>query len=328
MVQTKGEERAVVLAREAVELVDAGHREAASRNLREAISLAPESQEVKTAFLKIQQEEESGHQLINLCQKYTSQNDEHAGKEAIRYLSTDGLRPPESVALDCMKLLLSQRPTALSLTQDSIISGLVRHSTSVRKFFSLRLQTSITPFFEEIYDRGDGAAVCLDTVVLDSTVWPSENARYESECELFQLFIAKLMESGHDLDGRALKGIARLLAVDAAKLQHLIDDECLEVIVSSLDDRLPLEVRSQATLAMTKYLEVAKEAGEKRFSNIISAKILKGHNDSLIVAFSAAAAVFPVVPTVMASHFLSEDFMTCLASLISRNMKSKRVEYS
>ena len=278
--------------------------------------------------MKIQEEEESGHQLINLCQKYTTQNDENAGKEAVRYLSTNGLKPPESVALECMKLILAQRPTALSSTQDSIISGLVRHSTSVRKLFSSELQTAVTPFFDEIYERGDGAAVCLDTVVLDSTVWPSEDARYHCECELFQLFIAKLMESGHDQDGRSLKGIARLLAVDAAKLQYLIDDECLEVIVSSLDDRLPLEVRSQATLAMTKYLEVAKEAGEKRFSNIITAKVLKGHNDSLIVAFSAAAAVFPVVPTVVASHFLSEDFMTCLASLISKNMKSRRVEYS
>lgn len=186
----------------------------------------------------------------------------------------------------------------------------------------------MTPFFDEIYDRGDGAAVCLDTVVLDHTVWPSEKARFHCECELFQLFTAKLMESGHDLDGRSLKGIARLLAVDAEKLQGLIDDEVLEVIVSSLDNRLPLELRSQATLAVTKYLEVAKDTGEKQFSKIISAKIAKGHNDDLIVGFSAAAAVFPVAPNVVASHFLSDEFMTCMASLISKNMKSRTVELS
>lgn len=232
------------------------------------------------------------------------------------------------MALECLKLVLAQRPAALSPTQDTIISGLVRHSSSVRTFFSLRLQTSVTPFFDEIYDRGDGAAVCLDTVVLDPTVWPSEKERFHCECELFQLFTAKLMESGHDLDGRSLKGIARLLAVDAEKLQNLIDDEVLEVIVSSLDNRLPLELRSQATLAVTKYLEVAKETGEERFSKIVSAKIAKGHNDDLIVGFSAAAAVFPVVPNVVAGHFLSDEFMTCLASLISKNMKSRTVELS
>lgn len=186
----------------------------------------------------------------------------------------------------------------------------------------------MTPFFDEIYDRGDGAAVCLDTVVLDPTVWPSEDARLHCECELFQLFTAKLMESGHDLDGRSLKGIARLLAVDAVKLQSFVDDEVLEVIVSSLDNRLPLELRSQATLAVTKYLEVAKETGEKEFSKLISAKISKGHNHDLIVGFSAAAAVFPVVPNLMATHFLSEEFMTCMASLISKNMRSRTVELS
>ncbi|RMJ28496.1 Actin cytoskeleton organization protein [Aspergillus sp. HF37] len=328
MVQTKSEERAVLLAGEAVELVNAGHREAASRNLREAFSLAAENPEVKSAFLKIQEEEETSHHLTNLCQKYASQNDENAGKEAARYLATDGLKPPETVALECLKLLLAQRPSALSFTQDGIVSGLVRQSSSVRQFFSSRLQASVTTFFDEIFDRGDGAAICLDTVVLDPTAWQSEDARLHCEFELFQLSIAKLMESGHDLDGRALKGIVRLLAVDAAKLQNLVDDEGLDVILSSLDNRLPLELRTQATMATVKYLEAAKETGEKRFSRLVSGKIEKGRNDDLIIAFSSAAAVFPVAPGVVASHFLSEGFMTCLASLISRNMKSRMVELS
>lgn len=278
--------------------------------------------------MKVQEEEESSHPLLNLCRKYTANNDENAGNDAARYLATDGLKPPESVALECVKLLLAQRPSVLSSTQDQLVSSLVRRDSSVRKLFSSSLLASVTTFFDEIFDRGDGAAVCLDTVVLDPAVWPSEDARFHCECELFQLFIAKLMESGHDLDGRALKGIARLLAVDAAKLQGLVDDEGLEVILSSLDNRLPLDLRSQATMATVKYLEVAKETGEKRFSSLVSAKIEKGRNDDFIVAFSAAAAVFPVVPSVVAGHFLSEKFMACLATLISRNMKSRNVELS
>lgn len=230
--------------------------------------------------------------------------------------------------MECLKLLLAQRPSALSFTQDKIVSSLVRQSSSVRQFFSSRLQASVTTFFDEIFDRGDAAAICLDTVVLDPMAWQSEDARLHCEFELFQLSIAKLMESGHDLDGRALKGIARLLAVDAVKLQNLVDDEGLDVILSSLDNRLPLELRSQATMATVKYLEVAKETGEKRFSRLVSEKIEKGRNDDLIVAFSSAAAVFPVAPSVVASHFLSEGFMTRLASLISRNMKSRMVELS
>ncbi|CDM30773.1 Armadillo-type fold [Penicillium roqueforti FM164] len=326
MVQAKGEERAVNLAREAVELVDAGHREAASRNLREALAIAPENPQVKAAFLKVQHEDKDGHQLLDLCRRYTLHNDESAGKEAATYLRTDGLKSPENVALECLKLLLAQRPQSLSTTQDEIISGLVRQNVSVRLYFSTQLQTSVTAFFDEIYDRGDRAAVCLDTVVLDPTVWTSEETRSHCESELFQLFIAKLMESGHDLDGRSLKGITRLLAVHAVELEHLIDDEGLEVILSSLDNRLPLEVRSQATLATAKYLDVAKERGEKKLLTLIMSILGKGRVSDLIVAFSAVAAIFPVAPSAAANLFLSDEFMNFLLPIASRDTKSKKVE--
>jgi hypothetical protein len=302
--------------------------QAASRNLREALSITRDNPDVKAAFLKIQHEEESGHPLLDLCRRYTTRKDETAGKEAAAYLRTDGLKPPENVALESLKLLLDQRAHALSELQDEIISGLVRQNASVRQYFSNQLQISVTTFFDEIYDRGDGAAVCLDTVVLDPNVWPSEDTRLHCESELFQLFLAKLMESGHDLDGRALKGITRLLAVDAGRLQHLVDDDAFEVILTSLDNRLPLELRSQATLATAKYLEVSKESGEKQFSALITAMVGKGRLNDLIIAFSAVAAVFPVVPTAAASIFLSDDFMNALAPLATRDATRKKVEVS
>lgn len=281
---------------------------------------------MKAALLKIQQEEESGHQLVDLCRRYTIHHDESAGKEAVAYLRTDGLKPPENVALESLKLLLEQRAHALSELQDDIISGLVRHNASVRQHFSNQLQVSVTTFFDEIYDRGDGAAVCLDTVVLDPSVWPSEDTRLHCESELFQLFLAKLMESGHDEDGRSLKGIARLLAVDASRLQHLVDDEGFEVILTSLDNRLPLEWRSQATLATAKYLEAAGTKGEEQFSSLITSMTGKGRLDDLVIAFSAVSAVFPLAPTAAANVFLSDEFMGSLTPLATRDAKRKRVE--
>ncbi|KAJ6113207.1 hypothetical protein N7512_008531 [Penicillium capsulatum] len=125
------------------------------------------------------------------------------------------------------------------------------------------------------------------------------------------------MESGHDQDGRALKGITRLLAVDADKLQHLIDDEGFET---------PLELRSQATMATAKYLEVAGDPGTQLFSTLIAAKLTKGRLDDYIIAFSAVAAVFPVAPTAAASVFLSDEFMQSLTPLATRDAKSKKVE--
>ncbi|KAH8705137.1 putative actin cytoskeleton organization protein [Talaromyces proteolyticus] len=326
MVETKIEDRAIKLSREAVELVDAGHKEAAARNLREALSLAPQNPEVKAAFLKVRSEEESGHPLLDSCRRYVADKNEEAGKEAARYLRSDGFKPSETVSLQCLNLILAQNAESLSSTQDDIISGLVRQNLGVRQLFSSRLQISVTTFFDEIYHRGDGSVVCLDTVVLDPTLWPSEEVRSHCESELFQLFIAKLMESGHDLDGRSLKGITRLLAVNAQKLQHLIDDEEFDVILSSLDYRLPLDVRSQATLATAKYLEVSKDVGQKRFSRLITAKVAKARNDDLIAAFSAAAAVFPVAPAVTSSLFLTEGFLQSLVPLLHREAKSPKVE--
>jgi protein unc-45 len=251
---------------------------------------------------------------------------EDAGKDAARFLHADGAKPPEDVSLECLNLILAKNAESLSPIQDEIISGLVRQNVSVRRFFASRLQVSVTTFFDEIYDRGDNAVVCLDTVVLDPTLWPSEAVRSHCESELFQLFIAKLMESGHDQDGRSLKGITRLLAVDAAKLQHLIDDEGFDVILSSLDYRLPLDVRSQATLATAKYLETSKEVGQKLFSQLITAKVTKARNDDLIVAFSAAAAVFPIIPSLTSSLLLTEGFLQSIVPLLHREAKSPKVE--
>ncbi|OXV09638.1 hypothetical protein Egran_02603 [Elaphomyces granulatus] len=326
MVQPGDEQRALHLSREAIELADAGHCEAASRNLREAISLAPDSIEVQAAFQKVRGDDQSRHPLLDLCRRYVSGKDENAGKEAVRFLCTDGLKPTEDAALESLKLILMKRPNTLSPTQDDIISGLVRHNLSVRQLFASRLHASVTTFFDEIYDRGDGAVVGLDTVVLDPTLWPSEDARLHCESDLFQLFIAKLMESGHDLDGRSLKGITRLLAVDSEKLQHLVDDDSLDVILSSLDNRLSMDVRSQATLATAKYIEAAKDVGEQRFSKLIRAKVRKHRNDDLVIAFSATAAVFPVVPQMIAPLFLTQGFLQSVVSLLNRQGKSHSVE--
>ncbi|WEW60931.1 SWI5-dependent HO expression protein 4 [Emydomyces testavorans] len=326
MVSVINHDRAALLAREAVELVDAGHRQAATRNLREAIALAPENSEVKAAFLKVREDEEINHPLLTLCRRYINQQDEDAGREATKYLQQEGLEPPPAVALESLKLLLGVPAPKLSTTQDDIISGLVRQSAACRLHFAAELQNSVTHFFDELYDRGDGSVVCLDTVVLDKGLWQSDQNRSHCESELLQLFIAKLMESGHDHDGRSLKGIARLLAVDAHSLHHLIDEEGFDVILSSLDLRLPIDVRSQATLATAKYLEASQETGQQLFTNIIKARVAKQRQEDYIIAFSAAAVVFPLIPAIASTLFLSEGFLQSLTPLLYRRQKYSALE--
>lgn len=195
-----------------------------------------------------------------------------------------------------------------------------------RKVLAQRLSESATVVFEEFYELGDSSANCLATIVLDAATWSREADRETAERDVFQLFLAKLLEVGHDHDGKALKGIARLLATDAEKLHSLVDEETFDAILSSLDHRLPIEVRSQATMATAKYLEASQTDGQKILLSFIQTRIARQKNEDLVLAFSAASAVFPLVPSIASSFFLIEGFVPSLAPLLQKKNKSERVE--
>ena len=164
--------------------------------------------------------------------------------------------------------------------------------------------------------------------MLDVDAWSNEPAREIAERDVFQLYLAKLLEVGHDHDGKALKGIARLLATDSPKLHGVLDKETFEAILCSLDNRLPVDVRSQATLATAKYLEASPSEGQKLLLDFIQNRVTRQRNEDLITAFSAAAAVFPLVPSIASSFFLFEGFVPSLAPVLQRKIKSEKVEYA
>lgn len=263
--------------------------------------------------------------MLALCRRYAVYHDARAGDEAAEYLKGAGLPISGPVAVECLKLVLETPYSSLSIVQDIIISQLVRHNQEVREYFASELLSSTTEFFDNIYDRGDDAANCLRTIVLDPHLWPSEETRLQVEDDLFQLLLAKLMESGHDLDGRALRGIALLLMADVNRLSAFIDQQGFDAILSSLDVRLPTEVRSQATIVVSKYLELSKEDGKKYFTEFVSTRVAKQKAEAMVVAFSAAAAIFPVATAVTAPLFLTEGFLQSLVPLFDRKLKNAEV---
>lgn len=260
--------------------------------------------------------------MLTLCRKYALYSDTEAGTEALRYLKTHHEQLPGSTAVECVKLIFGSNHTTLSSTQDSIIVELVQQSLDVRQYFASALQTSSTEFFDNIYERGDGAANCLRLVVLEASLWRSEEDRLRVEEDLFQLLLAKLMESGHDLDGRALKGIALLLIADPQRLHPFVDTEGFDAILGCLDIRLPADVRTQATLAGSKYLEVSGGTGRKYFTDFVTSRVGKQKSEDVIVAFSAAASLFPIVPAIAAPLFLTRGFLQSAIPLLDRTLKS------
>lgn len=203
---------------------------------------------------------------------------------------------------------------------------LVQQSSDVRQYFASELRISSTEFFDNIYERGDGAANCLRVIVLEGPLWKREEDRVRVEEDLFQLLLAKLMESGHDLDGRALKGIALLLVADPKRLHPFVDTEGFDAILGCLDIRLPTDVRTQATLAGSKYLEFSEDTGRGYFTDFVTSHVGKQKNEDLILAFSAAASLFPIVPAITTPLFLTAGFLQSVVPLLDRKLKSAKVE--
>ena len=292
--------------------------------MREAASLAPQNGKVKDAFLEIQSHE-SLHPLQKLCARFVLEDDAQAGKDALKFFTSSEKIPPD-VAEDCLALVLKGKNTGEKITQDGIIARLLRDSSAAKAALATQLQQSPTLVFAEIYDIGDDASSGIATVVLDPSVWSKESIREACERDVFQLFLAKLMEPGQDLDGRALRGISKLLASDAEKLHSLLDDDTFSTILGCLDYRLTTEVRSQATLITAKYLEAAEDKGQLILSKFISTRVARHNGEDLILAFSAAAAIFPFVPSTASALFLTDGFVPSLVPLLKKRSKSEKVE--
>ena len=245
-----------------------------------------------------------------------------AGEEAVKYLKSIETPNIAAVALECMRIMVECRQSIMSTAQDYIIAELARQSPAVRQYIAAELQASTTSFFDNVYERGDDAANCLRSAVLDNKLWPSEDIRLRVEDDLFQLFLAKLMETGHDDDGRALKGIALLLIADTHRLHMFVDEEAFEALMGSLDLRLPADVRGQATLVLSKYLEVADSTGREHLTKYITTHVERKKGDDLILAFSGAAHLFPVVPQLVAQLFLVDGFLALVVPLLDRKFSS------
>ena len=282
---------------------------------------------MQAAFLAIHNEQNRSP-LLDLCRKYALYHETKAGEDAVKYLRSSEAAKVNGNALECLQLILESNPVSLSSSQDAIIAGLASASLPVRRYFARELQASTTEFFDNVYERGDDAANCLRSIVLDQTLWSDESARLHVEDELFQLFLAKLMETGHDHDGRALKGIALLLIADTQRLHSFVDEDGFEALLTSLDFRLPPDVRGQATLVLSKFSETDEAAAQQYFTKFVASNVAKSKADNLIMAFSASALFFPLAPAITAQLFLTEGFLPSILPLLEQHTSGTTVHDS
>ncbi|KAL9111054.1 MAG: hypothetical protein Q9227_004487 [Pyrenula ochraceoflavens] len=323
--QVLEKDRATTLAQSAVDLINDGQFEPASRRLREAASLGPNNPDVRAALLQLHYSQEISP-IVNACNLYISDPNSSSGKDVTRMLTDSDHHVPKEAALGILRSILEKKPSDLTSEQDDILVALISSSPDVRRHLMAEFKKSPTQLFDNVYERGDGIVNNLRSIVSDRSLWYDEAQRKEAERDLFQLLLAKLMESGHDHDGRSLRGLALLLATDADAVSSLMDSDSFDTILACLDIRLSPDVRNQATLATSKYMEAAKEEGQKMFTQFVVSKAAKKKKDDTIVAFSAAASLFPIVPNVIAPLFLTEGFLPSLLPSLDNTLKRSKVE--
>lgn len=152
------------------------------------------------------------------------------------------------------------------------------------------------------------------------------------------LLIAGLMEGGQEDEDtcKQLDTLTKLLNDDFSEetrspephkpLHELIDTDAVETILGFLDMRQSPTVRGHATLTTSAYLKTSADSGVQKLSDFFHSRVEKATYDDFILAFSVATAVFPIVPDVSATLFLSEGFVVSLGPLMKRKWKSKKVE--
>jgi hypothetical protein len=286
----------------------------AVESLREASHIEPNNAQIRERWAKLQHAE-AGADVPELLRSYLGGQAENCGQEALQALKAKQL--PTDVAVEAAELLLNTAGAQPLL--DSLTGTLLYRNLEARKRVATKLSDNATEIFEQLFERGEESLGALAIVPLEDAAWSSKDLQLAAQRDVFRLCVATLIEAGAEHLERVMRCVARLLSVASDTVTDLIDADVFDAILSSLDIRLPAALRSQAVVATSKLLETTKQRGDELFSNFITERAAKQSNNDFIIAFSAAAAVFPIIPAVASRLFLIDGFVQQLVPNLERN---------
>ena len=314
MSSTETQERIAGLLAKADGAIKNDERVKAAEALREASHLDSSNEDVKERWAKLQKAD-YGINILESLQLYLGSNDAKDGEKALATLKSRQL--PAKDATEAIELLLSAttKPDLL----DSLTGTLISRHVEARKVVAVRFSDNATEAFEKLFARGEESFKALAILPLEDPLWKSKDTQVTAQRDFFRLSVAKLIAAGAEHLERVMQPIARLLSTAPDAMSDIVDEDVMDAILSSLDIRVETPLRSQAMLATSKLLEATKERGEQLFSDFIMSRASKQTNDDLIIAFSAAAAAFPVIPVVASRLFLTDGFVQQLVPNLERN---------
>jgi hypothetical protein len=312
MATNSEDQRALQLAQKAGESTSTGDLAAAARYLRGASAIAPENPDIKDAWTRLRQEEEKS-ELLSICKLWVSSKDEDDGDRALQMIQRQGVQQKE--AEQAMEILFDFKGEDDVLDQ---VTGELLRNAGAQRWLANAVREQPTRIYYEYFERGDDSIDGLLKVLLNRAIWTDDETFKTGHRDIFMLSLAMMMEKALEHPERAMKGIAQLLAHHAEHLKGIIDADSFDVILTSLDIRLPNSLRSQATLASIKLFELAPNSAKELISKFVTYRAKKGEANDLIIAFSAAAAIFPIAVTAAAALFLTEGFVTTLVPVVKK----------
>lgn len=299
------------------ESANGGDLQKALDALKEASHLDPENARVQDALVALEKRESTGDAL-SWIQSYLAAGASSDGEKALHALRQKLL--PQDESEQALELLLhASKPLDLL---DNLTGTLIFRSKHLQRLLAARFQHPVTELFDQLYERGPESLKAFSTVPLNDALWTSKDDQARAQRDLFRLCIAKLMYDGVDHKDRLMQAVAQQIAIAPANITKLIDMDIFEVILDCLDIRLDQALRSQAMLATSKVLEATKEKGEQLFGQYLASKVSKQTIDDFVVAFSSAAAIFPMIPVVAAQLFMTDGFVQQLVPNLEWNFES------
>jgi hypothetical protein len=299
---------------------NAGNVESAYKALKAAADLDPTNKLVEAGLSAPQTRDIGDDAFVTLLIRYQNDADGATGKSALQALRTSSVRAAD--ALLALDLLLNQNPPKLS--SDALLGTLLNVSPDARKEVVSRLKSEVTMLFEKFYTIGRQSFRVFTGLPVDESAWSSGNDQAKSQRDIFQVCTAKLLGTNVQHSERVLEAMTRLLTLAPKNVSSLIDADVFEVVLARLDIRNEASLRSQAMLAIAKMFELTVEKGEVLFANFITSAVAKQTSEALVIAFSAASAIFPIVAPIATKLFLTEGFVQQLVTILERNSQATK----
>jgi len=317
MSHTSSDEKLKALLQDHDTAVKDGNLQKASATLREASQLQPEDNEVKNRWLALSNSEVSTN-LFRPLGSYIASHQNEDRRQVLQALERTQLSHQDAVRAYDLVLPSDKKSQLL----DDITGTLLSRHVEARKLVAARFSSNPTDTFNQLYNQGDESFRAAVAIVLDTSLWTSKELQCTAQKDVFRLCIATLMAASVERPERAMRATAHQLAVQPANVADLIDEDVFDVVLSNLDIRLDSTLRSQAIVSLSKMLEATQQRGEKLFFAFVTGKVAKQTNDDLIVAFSAAAAVFPILPAIATKLFMTDGFVQQLVPSLEKNSEA------